>query len=121
MTEFDNCFDFYRLSETERKKLVGKCFKEKDRDAIYFPVNLADQQFNYGVKEGVIRVNGIIRRGNKWFSVGAFSPDDLDIGIEFFGGECAHRQDVIDKIKTIGKNKVTYKGVFDTLLCFKNQ
>lgn len=113
MKILDSHWDFYnKLSEDERKALIGKCFREKDREAFYFPVGLADGEFNYGVQQGLIFVTPIMNRQKKekWFRVGASSPDDLDIDLDFFAPFMSLHQDVIEFVRTAKKKNVTYRG-----------
>jgi len=123
-------FDFYRLPEQERVAMIGECFREegppprkKSRrerrrppqptpdSTLYFPVGLAEGEFNYGMPQGLVFVTPIHNfQGKKWFRVGAASPDDLDIDLDFGEGETSIRQDVIDFIRKACKRDVTYRG-----------
>lgn len=119
---FDSPFDFYDLSEDERVRLIGSVFrvrefifKGKNNDKIvytdnicgdlFIPVGLASDEFNYGVEQGVLVVTTIRRKlmsgvkCNKWFKVGVFSPDDLDMDLEFTGDDTSIRQDVVEFIR----------------------
>lgn len=111
MIEFDDIYDFYyKRSEEERRELIGKCIR--DRHGIYFPVELDITQFNYGKRQGLIYVSPILKtsEGSKYFKVTAFSPDDLDVDLEFEHHECHLRQEVIAFIQQAPKMNVTYKG-----------
>lgn len=123
MLVFNSSDDFYALPEEERKSLIGSVFKERMRKikyekvtylnktsgTLFFPVGLAEDEFNYGVKQGLIFVTACNKSNNKWFRAGVISPDDLDIDLDF-GAEHIHlRQDVIDYIKKANKLNIKYK------------
>lgn len=60
MIEIKNPYDFYSMTEDERIALVGEILVEhrgtpKDPyDCLYFPVWLADGEFNYDRQQGLI-------------------------------------------------------------------
>ncbi len=109
---FDNVYDFYKMPEDERKALIGRVFKE--HNTLYFPVQLAEGEFNYGIQQGLIHVSPIwkhYKTHEKHFKIGVTSPDDLDIDLNF-GPEHVHlRQEIILFLKGMAKKSVTYKGI----------
>lgn len=114
----DNIYDFYGFEESKRKSLIGITIKEitkfKNREIVrlYFPIQLTQECFNYGIQEGLIYLSETSKSktdNSKWFGVSAFSPDDLDLSLIFQNKECQIRQEVIDFIKKIQKNETTYK------------
>lgn len=131
---FNSPYEFYALPEPERIKLIGRVFKERVfvvkgkgkklvytdqvRDTLYFPIGLAPDAFNYGIQQGVIFVNPVQnhREAGKWFRVGAFSPDDLDVDLNF-GAEHIHlRQDIIAFIRgPMHKQNRHYKEVMEQI------
>lgn len=115
MLKLDNPYDFYKMDEEERKSLVGKCFKVRDKQSsYYYPLQLKEGQFNYGVQQGVIFVSPVnYYLGQKWFRVGVFSPDDLDFDLDI--KDCTLRQEVISFIEKMPKVDVTYRGVLESI------
>lgn len=86
LKSFNSPYDFYNLPESEKKYLFGKPFKVKDSDQIYFPVDLHPDEFNYGEQQGLIFVTQVFAKNDlytNWFRIAAFSPDDLDIDLDF--------------------------------------
>jgi hypothetical protein len=109
MKQLNSAYDFYRLEETQRKDMIGLCFKEKNRDHIYFPIQLTDDCFNYGICQGLIVVTPILKSAEgKWFRVAAFSPDDLDLDLDFNSNETHIRWDVIEFIRKTNKKNMSY-------------
>lgn len=94
MIKFKTAYDFYNLPDEERIKYIGVPFEEegikvknvfyKD-DGIFFPIGLNNIWENYGKTPGLLYISTPYQLKNKsyWFKVGAFSPDDLDIDLEF--------------------------------------
>lgn len=114
MKYFQHVYKFYDLGENERKELIGTYFKESryDNGTLFFPVGLHEDDFNYGIQQGLILVSPIWKfNGKKWFRVAAFSPDDLDKALDFESEECSIRQDVIDYIIKMPKKFVTYDSI----------
>jgi hypothetical protein len=114
MTTFKSEYDFYDLSEDARKALIGKSYKCTGRNDFYFPIELIDEGENYGIKQGVIFVTPIMKFGKerkKWFRVGAFSPDDLDMDLDFGAEDTHKRQEIITYLKKMNKINVTYESV----------
>lgn len=115
MKYFPHAYKFYDLSEDERKELIGTYFKESryDNGTLYFPVQLHEDDFNYGIQQGLISVSPIwkLKDGTKWFRVAAFSPDDLDKDLDFKDDECKIHQEVIEYIKQMPKKFVTYDSI----------
>ena len=116
---------FYGMSEVERRAMVGTYFFASDSGKmLYFPVELSGC-FNYGVAQGLIFITEIYRHYSvaadkngarrNVFRVGAFSPDDLDLDLDFEHRECWLRQDVISYIKKMPKKGVTYMGVLESI------
>lgn len=125
MLKLQSQYDFYKMPEEERIALVGRCFtSERTRhDTLYFPVQLAHGEFNYGKQQGLILVTSIMRvtpryqkrKNEKWFRVAACSPDDLDRALDFSHEHCHLRQDVIDFLKKTNKKDVTYQGILNRI------
>jgi hypothetical protein len=113
MREFYSVYDFYRLPEGERIALVGSHFVVRPGKTVYFPVRLAEGEFNYGVQQGLVFVTPVLTSLDcgKWFRVGVESPDDLDIDLDFGAADTWRRQEVIDFLKTTNKVDVTYRGL----------
>lgn len=106
--------DFYDKPEQERISLIGSIL-EDSQHALYFPVGLSDRQFNYGAKQGLIRVS-LVNGG--CFCVSADSPDDLDNDLGIAGDEAEMhrlRKKVITFIKQMDKNNVTYMEVLKVI------
>ncbi len=114
MIYFPSCYDFYKLPEEERLLLVGSVFKQINRKNLFFPVQLAECEFNYGVQQGLIFITEIHSlQSGKWWRIGAMSPDDLDMNLDF--KETSIRQDVIEYVKSMRKHNVTYRGVLEEI------
>ncbi len=113
---FDSPYEFYKLPEEERVKLIGRIYKERQwvlkgkkkqvtytdkvRDNLYIPIGLHPDEFNYGIQQGVLRVSPILKDNNgKWWRISAFSPDDLDCDLDFSQEYTGLRQDVIDFVR----------------------
>lgn len=117
MKIFKSPYDFYELEEVERISLVGRPFREERRHGLYIPIFLSDKNENYGVAQGVLYVSDILilksgeDKDEKWFKVGAFSPDDLDIDLEFVGKETCIRQEVIDFLLKYSTSTTSYKEI----------
>lgn len=118
-------YQFYEMSEDDRKALVGKefivyrkqrpnCKPVKKSYEIYFPVQLADSEFNYGKQQGLIRISDIMddisNKGKKWMRIAAFSPDDLDIDLDFDDKEVNLRNYIVWYVRNMNKYNVTYRG-----------
>jgi hypothetical protein len=115
------------MTEDGRKKLVGSSFRCPPRTGVYFPLQLSGC-FNYGVDQGLLLVLPVTQvryppqfdsHGNPttryWFKVGAFSPDDLDLDLEFDHDECRLHADVVRYVETMRKWGVTYRGVLEEI------
>lgn len=87
---FTNIYDYYDLPEEERFNLLETyCVKD---NYIYFPIWLSEagacQNYNeafalLGLLEPYTIGYGK-QKGQIWFKVYAFSPDDLDLDLEFY-------------------------------------
>ena len=111
--------EFYELPEEQRIALIGSMLVENRTGypVIYFPVGLDDETYNYNVAQGLISVHPvhIDRKDGAWFKVGAFSPDDLDIDLEFTGQEVELHDQVVQFMRTLHKHDVSYRGVLKTI------
>lgn len=121
---FDNIYHFYKLSDDEAKSLIGQAVYEKDE--MYFPIGLQNEWENYGKKTGLIYVSQIFEwhgkpanqpelrnvKLNLWFKLGAFSPDDLDIDLQFMNDEVDHRDKIIEFMYTMPWYDTSYHEVF---------
>ena len=111
--------EFYYLDEEQRIALIGSVLTRKNGDytVLYFPIGLDDENSNYGVAQGLLSVHPIYidREHGAWFKVGAFSPDDLDIDLEFHGAECDLHDQVVEFIKQFHKYDVSYRGVLKAI------
>jgi hypothetical protein len=122
---FPTCYRFYELSEPERIKLIGRCFKESlsykrkkngkawKSETIYFIVGLRYDQFNYGKNQGLIHVTDIWQHPNEpaYFNVGATSPDDLDCQVSINDATKSIRNEVIKFLRNCKHTNVTYKEI----------
>lgn len=117
-TSFARPDDFYDLPDDKAKALVGTSFQCDDRPSYTFwVVDLALDEFNYGHPQGLIFIFEPRKEepdGPHWFRVGAFSPDDLDVDLDF---ECltarkarSQYKKVVACLKSIPKSRVTYRG-----------
>lgn len=52
---------------------------------------------------------------NRWLGVHAFSPDDLDIDLNFTGDDCKLRDQVVEFLAKMDKVNVTYRGVLTAI------
>ncbi len=119
-------YDFYNLSEPERIALIGKCFKTKEEagkyESTYFPIDLENEWINYGKKQGAIRVSAIMPFINKtkekdtWFRVGVFSPDDLDMDLDFMGAQYEPlREKILDFLHNMEKQNLDYELILQII------
>jgi hypothetical protein len=119
MKTFKNQYDFYRLPEDQRAALLGSFFKVEGKEDFYFVFDLEDENTNYGVKQGVVRVSAIMSYDHKknWFRVNVFSPDDLDMDFDFVGlQDLRHlRRRVLGFMLGVKKQDTSYKNVFAAL------
>lgn len=122
MISIANCYDFYKMTEDERIALVGEILVEhrgSERapyNILYFPVWLADTQFNYDKQQGLIAVYPVAYyKGHNMpksvFGIHAISPDDLDCDLNFRDAECALYDAVVAFLTSMDKVNVTYGGV----------
>ena len=90
---FTNIYDYYDLPEEERFNLLETYCLDVDRKySTYFPIWLSEygacQNYNEAfallglLKPSPIRYGK--QKGQIWFKVYAFSPDDLDLDLEFY-------------------------------------
>lgn len=130
---YDSPYDFYDLPDEEAGKLVGRVYKSrkwktnKKKDGVvytkdiapgeYYVVSLKDGEFNYGKKNGVLYLSPVWSHGDRgdWFKVGVFSPDDLDLDLEFYKDDTCLRSDVIRFMRGMQKRNVTYIGVLESI------
>lgn len=118
MTVFNSPYDFYNLPEIKRVELIGYPFTLAKRKGVYIPIDLVDKDSNYGIAQGVLYVPEIYKiplkhqapnEGKMWFKVGAFSPDDLDIDLEFFNKTEGFRKTVIAFLLRRARVPTSYK------------
>lgn len=90
--QFDNPYQFYKLTESERIQLVEKrsiiTFKSSYPEVKLYPIllNKSGTLQNYGLAQGLISCHqpyNIKARNEYWSKIGAFSPDDFDCDLEF--------------------------------------
>jgi hypothetical protein len=107
--------EFYDLPEEQRIALIGSVLVEQNGPytVMYFPIGLDDANSNYGKAQGLITVHSVYidRENGAWFKAGAFSPDDLDIDLEFHGTECDLHDQVVQFMKEFHKHDTSYYGV----------
>ena len=101
---FPSPYDFYDLDYEAAWEWVGVPFRttgikgndgriyygDRNNDHFYFPIHLYNEWANYGKQVGLISVlDSVYVPSYKswWFKLGSFSPDDLDIDLEFRGTE----------------------------------
>jgi hypothetical protein len=86
---FPTPYAFYQLTEPERQALIGQFFTVPDRpDSFWFPIALTEEGGwqNYNRRQGLIYLSPVLpkyRQAGTWFRVAAFSPDDLDMDLDF--------------------------------------
>lgn len=108
--------EFYDLPEKDRIALIGTILEEQYGGRLYFPIGLAYDEFNYEQNQGLIFVNKpCMDDYGVWFRVGAFSPDDLDKDLDFFGNEVDYYDQVVTFLKRMHKFDVTYYGVLGAI------
>jgi len=105
MKTFDTFYKFWDLHLDDQYAIVGKSFKTKNREDLYFPVCLADRYENYGYEIGLIIVLDI-RKAYKsdgyWFKYGVASPDDDDRQVDLTGHHLTkYRKIVIEYMKSL--------------------
>jgi hypothetical protein len=118
MIQFNSPYDFYNLPEVKRIDLIGDIFRLAKRSGVYIPIHLVDADSNYGIAQGVLYVSEIYKiplkhqapnEGKMWFKVGAFSPDDLDMDLEFFDKPEWFRKNVITFLLGRAKIPTSYR------------
>lgn len=128
MRQFNSPFDFYKLVQKDRKHLIDQCFVEKkgkhsNGDVLYFPIGLTKEgsYHNYNRRQGVISVHPIRvstfgeTKGQKWFKVSAFSPDDFDLDLEWLDPSDELRDKIIAFIKGANKREITYQSFLEKI------
>ena len=98
---FPSIYKFYDLPEEKRIELIGQTVKEYTKHnspTVYYVVGLRADCFNYGIQQGLVSLHmprslycseqtkAYLRKHHadlEWFKIGAFSPDDLDLDLEF--------------------------------------
>ena len=111
MRTLKNRWDFYKLAENERLAMIGVPFMEEGRQALYFPVDLHPDEFNYEAPQGLIFVTEIFPNdgAQNWFRVGVCSPDDIDKDLDFDSPESPqHRAQAIEFLS----DPTNLRGVF---------
>ncbi len=130
MKVFDSPYNFYDLPQRDRKHMIDQCFTVKPHPIdvargtvpepdLYFPIGLTKEgsYYNYCRRQGVILVTRIISRKTEgqWMRVCAFSPDDLDMDLDFQNATPDLRERIINFIKRMPKREVTYAEVLETI------
>lgn len=111
--------DFYDLSKPERIEMIGSFFSYNNpiyKNKILFVLGLHENQFNYGIQQGLICISPI-RKSNykKQFYMSAESPDDLDITLIFNEKETYLRQEIIAFLRKTKYKDVFYKEFFKNI------
>jgi hypothetical protein len=144
MRSFESPYDFYKLPQRERKHLIDQCFTVKPNKILiarqkngakmpepelFFPIGLTlDGSYsNYNRRQGLLYVMPVrpmspatakaykMETVTHWFRVAAFSPDDLDMDLDWNNPRPNLREDVIQFIKTMPKREVTYESVLKSI------
>jgi hypothetical protein len=133
-------YDFYKMPEEQRRAMVGDYFVEKaslarlgpelvDR---YYPIQLTEQGswMNYNRRQGVLHLTPIwpyrdySKRGKlgitdkKIFRLTCFSPDDLDLALEWIGPPDGLRAKVIALLDEMPKDEVEYQECLEFIQSF---
>ena len=109
-------FDFYKLSEADRRKLVGSFFLSEQTPC--YVLKLKSAQFNYGFAEGVLGVLPVFQCGyplRDYFAVRVYSPDDLDLALEFQYEEVGCRDAVLTYLKSMPLQSMTYQEALERI------
>jgi hypothetical protein len=122
-------YDFYEMPEPQQRAMVNDFFvveeelKRLGEDLVcrYYPVRLTEQEswMNYRARQGILRVSTLwphreyvkgkyVESGKLWFKVGCFSPDDLDLDLEWVGPPEDLRKKVTELIRDMPKDEVGY-------------
>lgn len=115
--QIENVYTFYDWPDEKCKEYIGKVLQEKNY--IYFPVGLSNKWENYGKETGLVYVSPLqVVKGKGYFSVGAFSPDDLDMGVFFKENEkkCElARKHIIKFMRRNEFRDVLYREIFERI------
>jgi len=116
-------YDFYRLPENERIALIGTEFKVQDKydKGEYFVIGLTEEGGwqNYGRQQGLIWLSLPMNyKGKTWFRVAAFSPDDLDMDLDFDDPAPDLRDKICNLLREMPKDNVTYREVLEFIQSF---
>lgn len=116
-----SAYDFYYdLNESDRLVLadIGCVLSYSDGD--YFPIGLSEKGMwqNYGVPKGLIRVGHVFNKKPYlpagWLRVAAFSPDDLDMDLDFSPADDELRAKIVEYMtRLVPIDQVTYRDVLD--------
>ncbi len=120
MTTFNNEYDYYKLTDQERANLVGYTFQVKgeQEQSLYFPVKLTEEEgfVNYNHRYGALVLTPVLKskQGN-WFRLGVFSPDDMDLDLDFNQDELNLRNNVINILKQLidKDQEYTYREILE--------
>jgi hypothetical protein len=116
IVNIQSAYDFYRMNENDRIKAIDKVFVEdKNKDCFFFPILLDKEAFNYGYQQGLLYLSPMLKnkQGKQWFRVAAFSPDDLDLDLDFENSKPNLRKKVFDFLMQHKFKDVTYREVLE--------
>lgn len=117
---FKSPYDFYDLSEGNRIRLIGEEITlKKQRQSRYFPIQLIGDAIwrNYNRAQGLIYVSPILTHGDigPWMRVAAFSPDDLDMDLDFLNANEKLRAKILRHIRKMPKDRWSYEGFLEAV------
>ena len=135
MLKLKSAYEFYDMEEPQRLALVGSCFQEEDmvgprgrkgpsvpRPGIYFPIELTEEGSwsNYNRKQGLLYTTGLLPKkdGKTWARVAAFSPDDLDMDLDWDPCDAPQWERIMDVVRQMPKDNVTYQECLDFIQSF---
>lgn len=94
----ENPYDFYyKLTEEQRLFMIKNQQFFGAKRYLYFPIELSEDCFNYGFNQGLLillkPLSACLSKKElakyqfdpNWIKLGAFSPDDLDLDLEWSG------------------------------------
>lgn len=115
MRSFKSPYEFYKLPEEERRALIGEPFVAEERPfSLYFPFEVDVPENNYNAAQGLIWVSMMLMsKEGAWFRVAAFSPDDIDMDLDFTGAAATveMHQRVCDFLRTLPRFPLSYEGI----------